>query len=190
MFSDHSYYIAVIAVAGCLVTSFTFADSVRDSCRAQMPPSLAIAAAKKFPSFDLPLVAHNLPEDIEFNIKNGGSGCLGVAAGDFEGNGAQGYALALKRRDGKNSITVIATLRSDRWRFKTISAGDLRTRVYIRTVPAGHYDPSGVAEHSNTGGEIHSLECPNPGLVTGETESTGMVYCLVSGKWKHIVVQD
>jgi hypothetical protein len=69
--SVYSFCIAIGAVAGCV--PLAFADGVRDACRARIPESLVVAAAKKFPSFDLPLVADNLPEDIAYNIKNGGS---------------------------------------------------------------------------------------------------------------------
>lgn len=190
MASSQRSGISIAAVVGCLGASLAFADGSRDACRAQIPESLAIVAAKNFPSFDLPLVADNLPEDIDYNIKNGGSGCLGVAAGDFEGTGAQDYALALKRRNQKDSVTVIAILRNDKWHFKTISTGDLRMRLYISAVPAGRYDASGVAEDPKAHGELDALKCPHSGIVTGETESTGIVYCMVSGKWKHVVVQD
>jgi hypothetical protein len=190
MASVRHFGIAIGAIAGCVGASLAFADAAPDACRAQIPESLAVAVAKKFPSFELPLVADNLPEDIKYNIKNGGSGCLGIAVGNFGRTGTQDYALALKRRNRKDSITVIATLRGERWSFNTISIGDIRMRLYIGAVPAGHYDASGVAEDPKARRELAALECPHSGIITGETEATGIVYCFVSGKWKDVVVQD
>jgi hypothetical protein len=79
-------------VAVVLIFCASHAHGV-DSCKLQIPSSLAVALEKGFPKVRAPLAADNLAEDIELDMKEG-KGCLGVATADLMVMGSD-YLLGL-----------------------------------------------------------------------------------------------
>jgi hypothetical protein len=180
----------IVAVAAAIWGPIAAAKDAGDACRKQIPASLVSALEKTFPGFDAPLVSDNDPDDVEYSLKHGGTGCLGVAPGDFDGDGRKDFALALTPRKGQGAIVVVALRARVGWSFKTIYSVDNRRRLYVETVSPGRYEDTGSSEDPKESGELDVLTCPHSGVVTGETEATGTVFCLVSGDWRKVVVMD
>jgi hypothetical protein len=142
---------------------------------------LVTAIARAYPGFDLPLLTDNQAFDIDFNRTHGGLGCLGIATGDFDGNGKKGFALALKAPDEPDAIVVVALWKRTDWFLRKIYSPEERTRLYVATVPAGSYDNAPDATGVPMQQRQHEvLLCPNPGILTGATQVPGIVFCLVS----------
>jgi hypothetical protein len=165
------------------------ADSA-DACRAQLRPSLVDALKAAFPKFRAPLMADNYAEDIDTNRKSGGTGCLGVDSGDYDGDGTKDFAVVLTGEDGDSAVVVAALQRGKQWVLKTLVQESGRKRLYVQTVPPDHYDATGSSEDPKETGGLETVTCPHSGILTGTTESTGVIYCLVSGSWKSILVAD
>jgi hypothetical protein len=161
-----------------------------DACSVQLPPSLVEALKLAFPRFRAPLVADNYAEDIDTNRKSGGTGCLGVDSGDYDGDGTKDFAVVLTGEDGDSAVVVAALQRGKHWDLKALVRESGRKRLYVQTVPPGHYDATGSSEDPKDTGGLETLMCPHSGILTGATESTGVIYCLVSASWKRVVVAD
>src|SRR5690349_21051116 len=79
-----------------------------DACQAQIPRSLSRALAAAFPGYRTPLEYDNAPEDMRANLSQGGTGCLGVAIGDFTGDNKKEYLIGLTSVKGVKGMVVIA----------------------------------------------------------------------------------
>ena len=181
--------LCVLVVAFAASARSASADS-GDACRAPLRRSLIDALKSAFPKFRAPLVADNFAEDIAANRKSGGTGCLGVDSGDYDGDGTKDFAVVLTGEDGDSAVVVAALQRGKEWVLKALVRESGRKRLYVQTVPPGHYDATGSSEDPKETGGLETLTCPHSGILTGTTESTGVIYCLVSGSWKEVVVAD
>ena len=115
-------------------------------CNTAFPVSLRWAVESRFPSFRLPVVDDNLPYDIEYDKKHGGDGCLGVAAGDYNGDGQQDRALlltAVATSEDRRPVVlaVVGFSGQDRWQLEVLHKWDRTNRggLYVATVPPGEY---------------------------------------------------
>lgn len=75
----------IVGVILIMLGVAAYGAPAQDSCEAQIPQQLTLSLEKMFPGYRAPLAADNLAEDIEWNLKEGGNGCLGVAIADFAG---------------------------------------------------------------------------------------------------------
>src|ERR1700733_12231690 len=180
MHIGHYAAAVVVAIGGCLASFSAAATKVNDACRAQLPKSLVLALGRTYPGFDLPLLTDNQQFDIEFNRRHGGLGCLGVATGDFDGNGKPEFALALKARNKPDAVVVVAILDRSDWSFQKIYSSADRNRLYVAVVPAGSYDNApNVSGEPTLQRQHEALQCPHSGILTGATQAPGIVFCLV-----------
>jgi len=174
-----------------LASASSCAAADDDACRAQLPASLVSALRHDFPRARLPLVSDNLAEDIKFNKSRGGSGCVGVASGDFDGNGERDFAVGLTPPGDSAPIVVVALSNEGSWTLHPINSWvDHRNRLYVDVAPPGRADRTPVAGGPLRPGERKSMMCPHEGVVVGATESTGIVYCLIKNKWFYVWVSD
>lgn len=183
----------LILSAVLLSTLASNAVEAKDSCAPQIPKSLRASLGHTFPAFRPPAESDNLPEDIEYNKKNGGTGCLGVAAADLNGDKKKDYVLALTPLKGKAPKVVIALRTAKDWSFHELMAGvtDARFRQYVDTVEPGKYERTEALEGGDgPNGDMESMVCPNSGALIGATESTGVVHCYINGKWLFAWVSD
>jgi hypothetical protein len=183
------------AAAFLLIVVGTCAQAAQraDSCQAQIPKTLATAVAAAFAGYRTPLETDNLPEDIEYNRAHGGTGCLGVAVADFNGDHAKDYLLGLTAVEGDSGLAVIALSSKSGWRFHKIRSWveDVRNRQYVAAVKPGKHDRTEALDGPPLDtGERVSMRCPRWGALVGATESTGVVYCYMDGQWPHVVVSD
>jgi len=153
-----------------------------DACAAQIPRSLKVAIAKSYPKFRLPVATDNMPEDIDWSLKNGGKGCLGVAKADFDGDGKTDFVLGLTALDGSGGTVVVALARGSGWKVETLRAWpQYRDRLYVGTDKPGEYERTEALDGPLEPGERERLKCKHSAVVFGATESTGVAYCLNNG---------
>ena len=159
-----------------------------DSCRAQIPRSLADALARTFRGYRAPLETDNAPEDINHSQEHGGTGCLGVRIADFTGEGKREYLVGLTALKGSSGLAVIAFPKKGGWRFQKIQSWSegARFRQYVDAVPPGKYDRKAAQTAPLGPGETTSMNCPNWGALVGTVEATAIVYCYVGGRWMHV----
>lgn len=162
-----------------------------DTCAAQIPHSLVAAVGKTFPKFRVPAATDNLEEDIDWNVKNGGKGCLGVAKADFDGDGKMDFLLGLSALEGSGGLVVVALSRGREWSFKTLSPWPKnRDRLYVATDKPGVYERTEALDGPLEPGERDHLKCMHSAAIFGTTESSGVAYCFNKGVWEHVWISD
>jgi len=174
------------------LASAATAQDIPDSCEEQIPRSLANALERAFPGFRKPLEYDNAPEDIAYSKSHGGRGCLGVATGDFTGEGKKDYIIGMTAKKGGGGLAVIVRPRKGGWSFQEIASWGKHRRVsqYVDVVPPGKYDRVESAAGALAKDERASLTCAHSGVQIGTIEATGVVYCFVDGQWLHVVVSN
>lgn len=111
-----------------------------DACEAKISLTLGRALLDRFPGYRLPRVTDNLSDDVQFDLTNGGDGCISVASADLDGDGTKDFAIGLTPNQGVVPIVVVALSRNDTWVFSTLKSWvDRRTRLYVAAVPPGIY---------------------------------------------------
>ncbi len=162
-----------------------------DACGAQLPSALKAQVAKAFPAFRTPAATDNLPEDVEWDLKQKGKGCLGVAIADFDGNGTQDFLLGLTAKKDGGAIVLVALSRSGKWQFHQLDAWpEGRSRLYVSAEKPGVYVRTQALDGPLEPGEVSPLNCSHSVAVFGATESTGVAYCYKKGKWPYVWVSD
>lgn len=72
--------LAVMIAFGLAHSVSVKAQGVVDGCTIKIPPAVARAVTRRFPDYRLPLMNDNLDEDVDFDRRHGGDGCLSVAS--------------------------------------------------------------------------------------------------------------
>ncbi len=169
-----------------------------EPCSAAMPVSLRSALEVRFPSFRVPVVNDNLPFDIEYDKENGGDGCLGVAEGDYNGDGQQDRALLLtavtSQEDSRQVVlTVVGFGGQNGWQLEVLRDWGRTSRdgLYVSTVPPGEYKQTeALSEPPDAPGGVVEIRSRNEAVATGVTESSRVVYVWIDGRWFHVWVAD
>ena len=179
---------ALIAV---LLLTTSLPAIAEDACRAQIPSSLTAAAQKAFPTFRLPVVTDSQAADVQQNLKEKGSSCLGVAEADFDGNGTKDFVIGLTALKGTRYVVVVALLRKNKWQFHKLDEQlDGRSSLYVSAEKPGTYLRTEALDGPLEPGEVSKLTCHNPVAVFGGIESSGVAYCYKRGKWPHVWISD
>ncbi len=147
--------------------------------------------SKAFPKFRTPVVTDNLQKDNEYSLKHGGTGCITVAAGDFNGDEKTDYVLGLTERKGPGGLIVVALASGSSCHWKVLSEWKTdRMRLFVNTEKPGGYTRTLALDGPLGEGEVERLVCRNTLPVFGMTESTEVAYCYAAGKWLHVWVSD
>ena len=181
-------------IIGVLLVTFgvaAYGAPAKDACLAQIPEQLNASLKQKYPGYRPPRTTDNLAEDIEWNIKDGGKGCLGVAVADFDGDGSKDFLLGLTSLSGEGALVIVAFSRGSAWDFHTLDSWkDGRVRLYVAAKKPGRFKRTESLDGPLEKGEKETMICTNWGALFGATESSGVVYCFAKGKWHHVWVSD
>ncbi len=166
------------------------AGSQPDACAATLPKSLKSFASRQLAGYRLPKQSDNSEEDIQQHLQHGGNGCLGVATGDFDGDGKKDVAfLATSKVD---VWLIVAFHKSRGWhinRVYNMGGAELRGRLYVDRVPPGTYDDIGLAEKPELG-QVETFTSKTDVILTGMTEATGIAFWKAPKGWVHVWISD
>jgi hypothetical protein len=169
----------------------SFPAAAADSCSSLVPVALAAQILRAFPSFRMPLESDNLAEDAIYNRDHGGSGCLGVGKGDFDGDGKADYVLGLTQVGGTGAMIVVALSRTSQWELHKLDTWpEGRGRLFVDSEPAGTFERFGGLDGPLEKGEVERMRCTHNAVVFGATESSGVAYCFSNGRWRHTWISD
>jgi hypothetical protein len=180
-----------LAMAILLLLAVPVAAEEEDPCLALIPRSLESALNEAFPKFRAPLTTDNLSQDVEWELKQGRQGCMGLAIGDFDGDAANDRLLALTPLHGSGGLVVVALARGDTWKFHRLSEWrGPRETLYVSTAQPGLYERTEGFDGPLEPGEVEALDCPRTVAIFGETASSGVAYCYNNGSWQHAWISD
>ena len=162
-----------------------------DACDAQLSDALKAKIEIAYPGFRTPLKSDNLADDVEWDVKQGGSGCIAVSQADFDGNGQKDVVLALTEEKGPGGLVVVALAEGKEWQFHQLAAwAKARSRLYVGVAEPGIYWRAPSLDGPLAAGEVERLECPNALALFGASEATGVVSCYERDEWKFVWVLD
>ena len=169
-----------------------------DPCTVAIPPDLAGALSPRFPGYSLPAASDNSPGEVEWDLKRGGDGCMGVANGDYDGDGREDRAVLLTsteetRNGGHRILLVVGFQQPAGWSLSVLRNVDYMTRgsAYVATVPAGEYRRTeAMAVPPTEPGEVEVVRSEVSAVATGNTEATQVVYVWKGGCWEHVWTSD
>lgn len=163
------------------------AQARADACQALVPRSLSDALARAYPGYRTPLETDNAPQDIDHDRARGGSGCLGVALGDFTGAGKKEYLVGLSAVKGRSGLAVLALPRAGGWHFEKLRSGveSARFRQRVAALEPGPYSAA-ASDAQAAAGELRRIDCPNQAAFAGAVDASGSVYCRSGGRWQHL----
>jgi len=176
----------------CWCSYASAGQTAGDLCSKQTPPDLQLMLQRKFPEHRLPRESDNRIEETEANREHGGSECLGVGTGDFDGDGRLDYAVLLASKNKGATLLVAALRRTGTWEVSQLRtwSGE-RQRFFVAIAPPGTYtrNESLDVPPSETG-EVEVIESTRSGIITGRTEASGIYYFLTGRGWLHVWVVD
>ena len=162
----------------------------RDACAFMLPKDLRLLVARQLPGYALPKQSDNLPADIQYQRKQGGNGCLGVAVGDFDGDHRKDRAFLVT---SKTDVWLVVVFnRPEGWQLdKVWQAGDAdyRMRLFVDVEPPGKYDDIGSSDTLEPG-QVDTFTSKSEIVVTGATESSAIAFWKGPKGWVHLWLSD
>ena len=155
-----------------------------------LPKDLQLLVARRISGYRSPKQSDDLTEDVVVHVADRGNGCLGIATGDFDGDGRKGLVFLVT--SDEDVRLVVAFRRTDDWRVdKVWQAGNAscRMRLYVDAAPPGRYDDTGMARKPEPG-QINTFTSKADVVVTGATESTAIAFWKGRKGWVHARLSD
>jgi hypothetical protein len=181
----------IVAVAVAAFAAQVGAQPAKDACAPLIPTPLRAAIEEQLPGYRLPAESDNLPEDVQYNRDHGGSGCLGLAMGDYHGKKSKDYALLVSSRSADQTLLIIATQAAASWHIERLRDwGEGRSRLYVETIEKGSYRRTEALGPASEPGELDRYTSGYPGVLSGATESSGVAYFFTGHRWVHVWVAD
>lgn len=171
--------------------------SKTDFCASLMPEDLTSLVLARFPHARLPQSSEWTKDDVDYNIKSGGTGCLGIIRGDFDGDKQNDFAflLASTKKKGDILLMVARHQRGNQWMIEQLrnwTDSPIR-RLYIEASRPRHYERAKSLEGTlSEPGELEKFDSKFAGVVSGNIESSGVAY-FFDGKnenWVHVWISD
>jgi len=184
----------VTLIATLLVAAAELSVSANtvDRCQPLVPPGLAKQIATTYPGHRLPRGGDQDSYNVQYNLEHGGSGCLGVATGDFDGDKRRDVALLLTAKGKQEGLVVAALRRGTQWLLELVeTVEDSTNRQYVGSVEPGEYGPGPFSgESPPEPNEMETIKSSTEGVATGMLESTARYYFRLNGKWRFVWISD
>ena len=178
---------------GTLLLLLTFSEPAKaaDRCQPLVPAALAAALGKAYPDHRLPRGTDQDEFNIRRNIKTGGTGCLGVAHGDFNGDRQRDTAVLLAAK-GKGETLLVAALREGpSWRLELVETEDVGIgSKYVDIVEPGEHESRFFGQSPPEPNEVKTITSRTQGIATGMLESTMRFFFRVDGRWVFVWISD
>ena len=162
--------------------------ALTNPCATLATPALIDQLKQEFPNYRWPRADESDEAAIKYSKGHGGATCLRVAAGDFDGDGAEDRAVLLSPFQSKSPVLLIAALRRrSGWQLAVLQRFHDTPRSFVVTGPPGTYEffePS--ATRTREDGEVLKLNATTAVIVTGTWEASEIVYGWKEGKWMHV----
>lgn len=185
----------------CLIFSLTFILMVLHGtaqaanpveCRNKIDKTLGHLIEETFANYYIPHLNDLDSQAVTSDIKEGGDGCYVVSKGDFDGNHQLDlvFLLAPKANDKPQ---LVAALRKDKsWElFKLQSFCTSLKSCYVKRQKSGTYVRSLALDGPiNNADERMKIVSKNDSILTGQLESTGVVYVYLNKHWLYVWVSD
>lgn len=168
------------------------ANAAGDLCNGIVPATAVKAVSKTFPAYRMPKSSDNLADDVRYNLSQNGTGCLGIARGDFDSDGNQDYLIGLSSTKGNDVAIVVALSRKTGWSVEHLASWlQGRTRLFVEIGAPGTYKRTEALEGPlSEAGEVLTLTCKHQVAIFGAIESSGVAYCRQRSKWSHVWISD
>ena len=171
----------------------------KDFCADRIPKDLQALILARFKTQRLPRSSEWRQEAIGYNEEKGGTGCLGITAGDFDGNRMQDFAalLAPRKPDGPTLLIAARRIKGGSWMIEelrnwgTVPGSSLIGGLYVETLPPGDYEMfGGLDSPPSEPGEVEKFHSQFAGIVSGGIEKSGVAYFFDGQRWVHVWVSD
>ena len=162
-----------------------------DRCLPLVPAALGAQVTAAFPGYRLARGSDQDEFNVRYNLEHGGSGCLGIAEGDFDGDKRGDIAFLLSATQGPETLIVVALRRAGPWVLERVDTWEGPSSLYyLDTASAGAYESPFYGESSPRPNELRSIKSTTEGVVAGQLESTALYYFRVDGHWRFVWMSD
>jgi hypothetical protein len=176
-----------------LILGFILSAQAADSCSNLIPSSLSSVIDKTYSGYRLPHQSDYDEYNVDYNLKNGGNGCLGIAKGHYIKKNVESYALNITSDLKKNTLMIVATKNQKSWKLEIVQDWEDEPigRMYVETEKPGTYERTEALDGPiSEAGERMKVTSKLEGIVAGGIESSGAVFFYVGKKWVHVWISD
>jgi hypothetical protein len=168
--------------------------SSEDACANKLPPNLIDQLKARFPHHRVPVSSDNEAWAVESDRRSGGDGCLGIAKGDFDGDGTIDFAVLLSPSGDTTSPLIVARGDSQAYRLDSLDVSTGPRRIYyVSALVPGRYQRTEILSDDSVAlepGELAVFESKRPGIVTGALEDGAVAYFYNGQRWVHVWLSD
>ncbi len=161
-------------------------------CIEKIKPDLIKLLGQRFPDFHVPKLTELDQQSVNFDMQDGGDGCYAVAEGDFDGGQRKDVALLLASSKKSAPRLIVALQRDKSWAiYQLPTFCDTVKFCYVKPVKPGVYVRSAALDTlPDRPDERAKLTSRTTGVLSGELESTGIVYVYSKGHWDYVWISD
>lgn len=170
----------------------SLANAACDHCNGIVPAAAVKAISTTLPAYRMPKSSDNLADDVGHNLSQRGTGCLGIAHGEFDDDGNQDYLIGLSSTKGNGAAIVAALSRKTGWVIEHLALWPQgHSRLFVEIGDPGIYKRTETLEDPPSEvGEVLTLKCKHQVAIFGAIESSGVAYCRRHAKWSHVWISD
>jgi hypothetical protein len=167
--------------------------SSEDACANKLPSSLIDQLKARFPHHRVPVSSDNEAWAVASDRRSGGDGCLGIAKGDFDGDGTIDFAVLLSPAGDTTSPLIVALGDSQTYGLDSLDVSTGPRRIYyVSALVPGRYQRTKTLSDAVAlePGELAVFESKRPGIVTGALEDGAVAYFYDGHRWVHVWLSD
>ena len=168
--------------------------SGEDACAKKLPSTLIDQLKARFPHHRVPVSSDNEPWAVSSDRRSGGDGCLGIAKGDFDGDGTIDFVVLLSPLADTISPLIVARGDSQTYRLDSLQVSTGPRRIfYVSALAPGRYKRTNILSDDSVAlepGEVAVFESSRPGLVTGALEDGSVAFFYDGRRWVHVWLSD